>query len=89
MGKDSTINNKLNEGILDEGNALDESELQDVSGGKSADNLLYDGKAKAKKKMTNTLYSGGKPKAGTLIYKEDPKAGKDNPINPIETPRMC
>jgi hypothetical protein len=51
---------------------LEMDELDNVSGGLQAGNLLFTGKEV--KTTSNTLFSGKKKKAGSLVYKEE---GKD------------
>ncbi len=50
---------------------LEMDELDNVSGGLQAGNLLFTGKEV--KTTSNTLFSGKKKKAGSLVYKEEGK----------------
>ncbi len=50
---------------------LEMDELDSVSGGLQAGNLLFTGKEV--KTTTNTVFTGKKKKAGSLVYKEESK----------------
>ena len=83
MGNDNIFFN------VSDDNALDESFLKEVSGGKmQVESLVMDGDAKKKTSLANTLHSGGKMKANKLIMRDEPDK-KADPFDSLNGPTLC
>ena len=87
MGNDNIFFN------VSDDNALDESVLKEVSGGKmQTESLLMDEDAKKKTSFANTLYSGGKMKAENLLKRNEPDKKADKKADPFDAlngPTLC